>query len=164
MWMQMKLMSALLFSLFQAVGGWRRSPSSRSSSRAESSEDLLSDTASVASDISDSSLNSSLLGKRTLVPPTKVTHLFKTDSARFIREMFMIIFIMFLCISSLTSRYGGKIPHSVFSVRGLWGTCQVWKLHPRRAGGWLTGRTHPHPRPRCPASTPAYLSPLLKVR
>ena len=80
-------MSALLFSLFQTVGGWRRSPSSRSSSRAESSEDLLSDTASVASDISDSSLNSSLLGKRTLVPPTKVTHLFKTDSARFIREM-----------------------------------------------------------------------------
>ncbi|XP_030280719.1 G2 and S phase-expressed protein 1 isoform X2 [Sparus aurata] len=55
----------------KAVGGWRRSPSSRSSSRAESSEDLLSDTASVASDISDSSLNSSLLGKRTLVPPTK---------------------------------------------------------------------------------------------
>ncbi|XP_073328886.1 G2 and S phase-expressed protein 1 isoform X2 [Pagrus major] len=55
----------------KAVGGWRRSPSSRSSSRAESSEDLLSDSASVASDISDSSLNSSLLGKRTLVPPTK---------------------------------------------------------------------------------------------
>ncbi|XP_036962288.1 G2 and S phase-expressed protein 1 isoform X1 [Acanthopagrus latus] len=55
----------------KTVGGWRRSPSSRSSSRAESSEDLLSDAASVASDISDSSLNSSLLGKRTLVPPTK---------------------------------------------------------------------------------------------
>ncbi|KAM8751752.1 G2 and S phase-expressed protein 1 isoform 2-T3 [Acanthopagrus schlegelii] len=55
----------------KTVGGWRRSPSSHSSSRAESSEDLLSDTASVASDISDSSLNSSLLGKRTLVPPTK---------------------------------------------------------------------------------------------
>ncbi|XP_068584619.1 G2 and S phase-expressed protein 1 isoform X2 [Cebidichthys violaceus] len=53
------------------LGGWRRSPSCRLSSRAESSEDLLSDSASVASDISDSSLNSSLQGKRTLAPPTK---------------------------------------------------------------------------------------------
>ncbi|XP_071315030.1 G2 and S phase-expressed protein 1 isoform X2 [Trachinotus anak] len=55
----------------KAVGGWRRSPTSRPSSRAESCEDLLSDSASVASDISDSSLNSSQLGKRTLAPPTK---------------------------------------------------------------------------------------------
>nr|XP_046250279.1 G2 and S phase-expressed protein 1 isoform X2 [Scatophagus argus] len=55
----------------KVVGGWRRSPTSRPSSRAESSEDLLSDSASLASDISDSSLNSSLLGKRTLAPPTK---------------------------------------------------------------------------------------------
>ncbi|KAG7214421.1 hypothetical protein INR49_006378 [Caranx melampygus] len=55
----------------KAVGGWRRSPTSRPSSRAESSEDLLSDSASVASDISDCSLNSSQLGKRSLAPPTK---------------------------------------------------------------------------------------------
>ncbi|XP_022054305.2 G2 and S phase-expressed protein 1 [Acanthochromis polyacanthus] len=55
----------------KVVGGLRQSPSSRLSSRAESNEDLLSDSASVASDISDSSLNSSLLGKRTLAPPTK---------------------------------------------------------------------------------------------
>ncbi|XP_031135597.1 G2 and S phase-expressed protein 1 isoform X1 [Sander lucioperca] len=55
----------------KAVGGCRRGPSSRLSSRAYSSEDLLSDSASVASDISDSSLNSSLLGKRMLAPPTK---------------------------------------------------------------------------------------------
>ncbi|KAF3706090.1 G2 and S phase-expressed protein 1 [Channa argus] len=55
----------------KAVGGWRRSPISRPTSRAESYEDLLSDSTSVASDISDSSLNSSLLGKRTLAPPTK---------------------------------------------------------------------------------------------
>ncbi|XP_059191608.1 G2 and S phase-expressed protein 1 isoform X2 [Centropristis striata] len=56
----------------KAVGAWRRSPSSRTSSRAESWEDLLSDSASVASDVSDSSLNSnsSLLGKRSLPPPT----------------------------------------------------------------------------------------------
>ncbi|XP_026222113.1 G2 and S phase-expressed protein 1-like isoform X2 [Anabas testudineus] len=53
------------------VGGWRQSPVSRASSRAESYEDLLSDSASVASDMSDSSLNSSLLGKRTLAPPSK---------------------------------------------------------------------------------------------
>ncbi|XP_047451488.1 G2 and S phase-expressed protein 1 [Mugil cephalus] len=53
------------------VAGWRRSPSVGPSSRAESYEDLLSDSASVASDISDSSLNSSLLGKRTLGLPTK---------------------------------------------------------------------------------------------
>ncbi|KAL6106255.1 gtse1 [Pungitius sinensis] len=49
------------------TGGWRRSPSSR----AGSCDDLLSDSASVASDISDSSLNSSLLGKRSMAPPTK---------------------------------------------------------------------------------------------
>nr|XP_046207593.1 G2 and S phase-expressed protein 1 [Oncorhynchus gorbuscha] len=51
--------------------GLRRSPGSRNSSRAASCEDLLSDTASIASDISDTSLNSSLQGKRTLVPPSK---------------------------------------------------------------------------------------------
>ncbi|KAM8892737.1 G2 and S phase-expressed protein 1 isoform 2-T2 [Spinachia spinachia] len=53
------------------MGGLRRSPSSRPSSRAGSCEDLLSDSASVVSDISDSSLNSSLLGKRPMAPPTK---------------------------------------------------------------------------------------------
>ncbi|KAJ0069911.1 hypothetical protein NL108_016137 [Boleophthalmus pectinirostris] len=47
---------------------WRRSPNS---SRNGSCEDLLSDSASVTSDISDSSLNSSCLGKRTLAPPSK---------------------------------------------------------------------------------------------
>ncbi|XP_068459384.1 G2 and S phase-expressed protein 1 isoform X2 [Clinocottus analis] len=51
------------------LAGWRRSPSG--SSRAGSCEDLLSDSASVASDVSDSSINSSLLGKRSLAPPTK---------------------------------------------------------------------------------------------
>nr|XP_020448979.1 G2 and S phase-expressed protein 1 [Monopterus albus]XP_020448980.1 G2 and S phase-expressed protein 1 [Monopterus albus] len=57
--------------LSKDVGSWKRSPASRLSSRAESYEDLLSDSTSVASDISDSSLNSSLMGKRTLAPPTK---------------------------------------------------------------------------------------------
>uniref|UniRef100_A0AAQ4Q8W3 G2 and S phase-expressed protein 1 N-terminal domain-containing protein n=1 Tax=Gasterosteus aculeatus aculeatus TaxID=481459 RepID=A0AAQ4Q8W3_GASAC len=51
--------------------GEKRSPSSRPPSRGGSCEDLLSDSASVASDISDSSLNSSILGKRTMAPPTK---------------------------------------------------------------------------------------------
>ncbi|XP_037624573.1 G2 and S phase-expressed protein 1 isoform X2 [Sebastes umbrosus] len=55
----------------KVVGGWRQGPSSRPSSRAGSCEDLLSDSASVASDISDSSLNSSILGKRTMALPTK---------------------------------------------------------------------------------------------
>ncbi|KAK2842724.1 hypothetical protein Q5P01_012924 [Channa striata] len=53
------------------VGGWRRSPTPHPTTRAESYEDLLSDSTTVASDISDSSINSSLLGKRTLAPPTK---------------------------------------------------------------------------------------------
>ncbi|KAK5927476.1 hypothetical protein CgunFtcFv8_012630 [Champsocephalus gunnari] len=61
--------------MFQAVGGWKRSPSSRPSSRAGSSEDLLSDSASVASDISDSSFNSSLQGKRMLAPPPKMRNM-----------------------------------------------------------------------------------------
>nr|XP_054590124.1 G2 and S phase-expressed protein 1 isoform X3 [Nothobranchius furzeri] len=55
----------------KVAGVLRRSPSTRSINRADSSEDLLSDSMSVASDISDSSINSSLLGKRTLAPPTK---------------------------------------------------------------------------------------------
>uniref|UniRef100_A0A1A8MKD8 G-2 and S-phase expressed 1 n=1 Tax=Nothobranchius pienaari TaxID=704102 RepID=A0A1A8MKD8_9TELE len=55
----------------KVAGVLRRSPSTRSINRADSSEDLLSDSVSVASDISDSSINSSLLGKRTLAPPTK---------------------------------------------------------------------------------------------
>uniref|UniRef100_A0A3B3BJA6 G2 and S phase-expressed protein 1-like n=1 Tax=Oryzias melastigma TaxID=30732 RepID=A0A3B3BJA6_ORYME len=49
----------------------KRSPSSRLANRAESSESLLSDSASVASDISDSSINSTLSVRRSLVPPTK---------------------------------------------------------------------------------------------
>ncbi|KAJ8393379.1 hypothetical protein AAFF_G00061010 [Aldrovandia affinis] len=50
----------------------KRSPSGRPVSRAESSEDLLSDTASIASDVSDSSLNTSLPGKRGLPALSKV--------------------------------------------------------------------------------------------
>uniref|UniRef100_A0A1A8AAE1 G-2 and S-phase expressed 1 n=1 Tax=Nothobranchius furzeri TaxID=105023 RepID=A0A1A8AAE1_NOTFU len=61
----------VLYLLSQVAGVLRRSPSTRSINRADSSEDLLSDSMSVASDISDSSINSSLLGKRTLAPPTK---------------------------------------------------------------------------------------------
>ncbi|XP_011471173.1 G2 and S phase-expressed protein 1 isoform X2 [Oryzias latipes] len=49
----------------------KRSPSSRLANRAESCEDLLSDAASVASDISDSSINSTLSLTRTLAPPSK---------------------------------------------------------------------------------------------
>ncbi|KAM6973321.1 G2 and S phase-expressed protein 1 [Aplochiton taeniatus] len=52
--------------------GVRHSPTRRRSSRAGSYEDLLSDTASMASDVSDSSLNSSMQGKGRLVPPSKV--------------------------------------------------------------------------------------------
>uniref|UniRef100_A0A8B9HT99 G2 and S phase-expressed protein 1 N-terminal domain-containing protein n=2 Tax=Astyanax mexicanus TaxID=7994 RepID=A0A8B9HT99_ASTMX len=46
--------------------GLKRSPGSRNTSRAGSTEDLLSDTASVASDVSDSSFNTSLPVKRVL--------------------------------------------------------------------------------------------------
>ncbi|XP_061576804.1 G2 and S phase-expressed protein 1 isoform X2 [Cololabis saira] len=49
----------------------KRSPAPRPAARAPSCEDLLSDSASVASDVSCDSLNSSLLGKRPLAPPTK---------------------------------------------------------------------------------------------
>lgn len=55
----------------RAAGVSKRSLSSRMVNRAESSEDLLSDSVSVASDTSDCSINSSLLGKRALVPPPK---------------------------------------------------------------------------------------------
>ncbi|KAM9377224.1 G2 and S phase-expressed protein 1 isoform 2-T2 [Pholidichthys leucotaenia] len=54
----------------KVVGSWKKSPSSSLSNRVELWEDLVSDSASMASDISDS-LNSSSLGKRTLAPPTK---------------------------------------------------------------------------------------------
>ncbi|XP_036424243.1 G2 and S phase-expressed protein 1 isoform X2 [Colossoma macropomum] len=46
--------------------GLKRSPGSINTSKAGSTEDLLSDTASVASDVSDSSFNTSLPGKRGL--------------------------------------------------------------------------------------------------
>ncbi|KAL7885588.1 hypothetical protein AOLI_G00058830 [Acnodon oligacanthus] len=51
--------------------GLKRSPGSINTSKAGSTEDLLSDTASVASDVSDSSLNTSLPGKRGLSAPHK---------------------------------------------------------------------------------------------
>lgn len=153
-WMKMSRyhVVALLF-LFQAVGGWKRSPTSRPSSRAESSEDLLSDSASVASDISDSSINSSLLGKRTLAPPTKVTHLFKTD----LQSMFWLFLsqksgqtappfwisqslqsntindhIDYVCMYIIILTCENIFRH-VYSIRVLWETCQVWKLHAFRA-------------------------------
>ncbi|XP_043083259.1 G2 and S phase-expressed protein 1 [Puntigrus tetrazona] len=46
--------------------GLKRSPSSRNASRAGSSEDLLSDNTSVASDVSDSSFNTSLPGRSSI--------------------------------------------------------------------------------------------------
>lgn len=57
-----------VFLLVQTVMGRKCSPSRRT----ESSEELLSDSASVASDVSDSSINSSLLGKHNLAPGAKV--------------------------------------------------------------------------------------------
>lgn len=78
----MRTKTILLFvPVSQTTGGWKRSPSSQASSKAGgSTEDLLSDSASVASDVSDTSANSSLLGKRTLAPPTKVSPLRRRTS------------------------------------------------------------------------------------
>lgn len=56
----------------QSCFGLKRSPGSRDTSRTGSAEDLLSDTASVASDVSDSSFNTSLPVKRVLPAPSKV--------------------------------------------------------------------------------------------
>lgn len=102
-----------VFSCFQPVAGWRRSPSSRSSSRAGSYEDLLSDSASVASDVSDSSLNSSVVGKRPLAPPTKVTNQVTATSnsdlfiaghiSHFLRFVFLQIFLSSLHMNRLLS-------------------------------------------------------------
>ncbi|MCJ8734321.1 hypothetical protein PDJAM_G00233760 [Pangasius djambal] len=55
----------------QSCFGLKRSPGSRDTSRTGSAEDLLSDTASVASDVSDSSFNTSLPVKRGLPAPSK---------------------------------------------------------------------------------------------
>ncbi|XP_055048722.2 G2 and S phase-expressed protein 1 isoform X1 [Misgurnus anguillicaudatus] len=52
--------------------GLKRSPNYRNTSIAGSSEDLLSDTTSVASDMSDSSLNTSLSGKTSIPAHSKV--------------------------------------------------------------------------------------------
>uniref|UniRef100_A0A671MY04 G2 and S phase-expressed protein 1-like n=1 Tax=Sinocyclocheilus anshuiensis TaxID=1608454 RepID=A0A671MY04_9TELE len=54
--------------------GLKRSPSSRNTRRAGSSEDLLSDNTSVASDVSDSSFNTSLPG-RSSIPARNKTEL-----------------------------------------------------------------------------------------
>ncbi|KAM4552920.1 G2 and S phase-expressed protein 1 [Fundulus diaphanus] len=66
----------------RTAGVLRQSPSSRPINRAESSEDLLSDSVSVASDTSDCSLNSSLLGKRALAPPSKSAGLRRLSGAK----------------------------------------------------------------------------------
>jgi len=58
--------------VFQGNFGLKRSPSSRNSSIAGSSEDLLSDTTSVASDVSDSSFNTSLPGRSSIPTRNKV--------------------------------------------------------------------------------------------
>lgn len=58
----------------QSCFGLKRSPGSRDASRTGSAEDLLSDTTSVASDMSDSSFNTSLPVKRALPAPSKVNH------------------------------------------------------------------------------------------
>ncbi|XP_061532601.1 G2 and S phase-expressed protein 1 isoform X2 [Phycodurus eques] len=57
----------------KVASGCKPNQSSDLASRTKSCEDILSDSASVVSDVSDSSLNSSIAGKkRTLPPPTKV--------------------------------------------------------------------------------------------
>ncbi|XP_028304054.1 G2 and S phase-expressed protein 1 isoform X2 [Gouania willdenowi] len=66
----------------KVASAWKRSPSSRVSHREQSSDDLASDSASVASDVSDSSLNCSQLGKRTLPPPTKSVGVRKTSAVK----------------------------------------------------------------------------------
>lgn len=58
--------------MIQSKLGLRRSTAGCNAGRVESSEDLLSDAASLASDVSDSFLNSSLHSKRRLAPPSKV--------------------------------------------------------------------------------------------
>lgn len=58
--------------MFQGNFGLKRSPSSRNTSIAGSSEDLLSDTTSVASDVSDSSFNTSLQGRSSIPARNKV--------------------------------------------------------------------------------------------
>ncbi|XP_054878705.1 G2 and S phase-expressed protein 1 isoform X2 [Poeciliopsis prolifica] len=54
-----------------SAGVLKRSPGCRLRNQAESSEDLLSDSVGMASDTSNCSFNSSLLGKHSLVPPSK---------------------------------------------------------------------------------------------
>lgn len=60
--------------LCQSCFGLKWSPGSRDISRTGSAEDLLSDATSVASDVSDSSFNTSLPVKRGLPAPSKVNH------------------------------------------------------------------------------------------
>lgn len=58
--------------VFQGYFGLKRSPSSKNTSRAGSSEDLLSDNTSVASDVSDSSFNTSFPGRGSIPARNKV--------------------------------------------------------------------------------------------
>ncbi|XP_032403809.1 G2 and S phase-expressed protein 1 isoform X2 [Xiphophorus hellerii] len=66
----------------RTAGVLKRSPSCRLRNKAGSSEDLLSDSVSMASDTSDCSFNSSLLGKRSLVPPSKNAGLRKLSGVK----------------------------------------------------------------------------------
>ncbi|XP_023182387.1 G2 and S phase-expressed protein 1 isoform X2 [Xiphophorus maculatus] len=66
----------------RTAGSLKRSPSYRLRNKAESSEDLLSDSVSMASDTSDCSFNSSLLRKCSLVPPSKNARLRKLSGVK----------------------------------------------------------------------------------
>uniref|UniRef100_A0A3P9N1I3 G2 and S-phase expressed 1 n=1 Tax=Poecilia reticulata TaxID=8081 RepID=A0A3P9N1I3_POERE len=66
----------------RTAGVLKRSPSCGLRNKAESSEDLLSDSVSVASDNSDCSFNSSMLGKRSLAPPSKSAGLRKLSGIK----------------------------------------------------------------------------------
>uniref|UniRef100_A0A672IZV1 G2 and S phase-expressed protein 1 N-terminal domain-containing protein n=1 Tax=Salarias fasciatus TaxID=181472 RepID=A0A672IZV1_SALFA len=62
--------------------GSKRSPTSRRSTRSQSCEDLLSDTESVTSNLSDSSVGSCTSGKRVMAPPTKTVGVRSTSGGK----------------------------------------------------------------------------------
>ncbi|PWA30414.1 hypothetical protein CCH79_00017660, partial [Gambusia affinis] len=66
----------------RTAGVLKRSPFCHLRNKAESSEDLLSDSVSMASDTSDCSFNSSLLGKRSLVSPSTNAGLRKVSGVK----------------------------------------------------------------------------------
>ena len=136
-----------------------------------STEDLLSDSASITSDVSDTSLNNSLTGKRSIPPPFKVLYISCYPYTKHTLFFFLLIdslFQVFCCwpfyllkfsafgFTSWNDSFCLSLPSEDRPQSRVKGQSRVLSL--RLPGWWTEGETRPPPIPQCPASIPVLLA------